>query len=349
MKNLARIIHPLRRCPLAPALIIFVGFLVASCRTEPGQNTANVAATPSPTAMPDDPVRRTQTELARPYTLGERRFNTRKEFIDAIRPRCATEEPPEARRQIIRAQVKEFTDRVSPQERTLTVVEIPVHFHVVTNSASTEGRLTPDDVRRQIDVLNAAYAGTAPGGAGARTPFRFKLVEPIEFIADDRLFNVPFSSSPTAAERDLKRHNKGGKGELNFYTARLADDTLGWARWPWDFNQGVDGVVVRFSTLPGGTSAPYDEGDTGTHEVGHWLGLFHTFQGGCFPPNDEVDDTTAESSPAGGCPTGRDSCPGETGNDPVENFMDYSDDFCMFKFTDGQSSRMNDIFSSYRK
>lgn len=198
-------------------------------------------------------------------------------------------------------------------------------------------------------MLNAAYAGSAPGGAGASTSFRFKLIEPIEFIADDRLFNVAYSSSPTADERDLKRHNRGGKVALNFYTARLADDTLGWARWPWDMGQGVDGVVVRFSTLPGGATTPYDEGDTGTHEVGHWLGLFHTFQGGCSQPNDEVDDTAAEMSSAGGCPTGRDSCAETPGVDPGDNFMDYSDDFCMFKFTEGQSTRMNDIFSFYRK
>lgn len=65
--------------------------------------------------------------------------------------------------------------------------------------------------------------------------------------------------------------------------------------------------------------------------------------------NDEVADTPAERSPAAGCPTARDTCPGEPGTDPVENFMDYSDDFCMFKFTDGQSTRMSDIFARYRR
>ncbi|MCA1568465.1 MAG: zinc metalloprotease [Acidobacteria bacterium] len=349
MKELANLLSPRRRRRLAPALLFLVGCLAVSCRTEPGQNTANVAAPASPTATSPDASRRAQTDLASPFVLGERRFASRQEFIEAIRPRCATEEPSEPRREAIRTQLKEFTDRVSPQERTLTAVEILVHFHVVTNSVGTEGRLTAEDVRRQIEVLNAAYAGAAPGGAGTRTPFRFRLVEPIEFIADDRLYNVAYNQSPTAEERELKRHNIGGKGELNFYTARLADDTLGWARWPWDFDQGVDGVVVRFSTLPGGSSAPYDQGDTGTHEVGHWLGLFHTFQGGCSTTNDEVADTPAERSPAAGCPTARDTCPSEPGTDPVENFMDYSDDFCMFKFTDGQSTRMSDIFARYRR
>lgn len=349
MKKLTHIARPLRRRLFATALIIFAGILIVSCRTETGQNTANVVATASPAATSEDAARKAQSDLARPFTLGEKRFNSRQEFIDAIRPRCATEEPTETRREVIRAEVKAFMDRVSPEKRLHTTVEIPVHFHVVTNSDGSEGRLTADDVRRQIEVLNAAYAGNAPGGGGVRTPFGFKLIEPIEFIADDRFFNVAYNSAPTAEERDLKRHNKGGKDALNFYTAKLADDTLGWARWPWDIGQGVDGVVVRFSTLPGGTSAPYNEGDTGTHEVGHWLGLFHTFQGGCSQLNDEVDDTAAERSPAGGCPGGRDSCADAPGVDPIENFMDYTDDFCMFKFTDGQSVRMNDIFSRFRK
>lgn len=349
MKELTNLLPPQWRRLLAPSLLFLVGCLVVSCRPEPGQNNANVAAPAAPAATAQDAARRAQTDLASPFVLGEQRFASRQEFVEAITPRCATEEPSEARREAIRTQLKEFTDRVSPQERTLTSVEIPVHFHVVTNSAGTEGRLTADDVRRQLEVLNVAFSGGGPGGTGARTPFRFRLVEPIEFIADDRLYNVAFNTTPTAEERELKRHNRGGKGELNFYTARLADDTLGWARFPWDFDQGVDGVVVRFSTLPGGSSAPYDLGDTGTHEVGHWLGLFHTFQGGCSTTNDEVADTPAERSPAAGCPTSRDTCPNEPGIDPVENFMDYSDDFCMFKFTDGQSTRISDMFARYRR
>lgn len=226
-------------------------------------------------------------------------------------------------------------------------VTIPVYFHVIT-SATGQGAVTLTQINNQLAVLNAAFSGAT---GGLNTPFRFQLVS-----TDTTANNTWFTAGPgTTAEAQMKAAlRKGTKGALNFYTSNPGGGLLGWATFPSSYASAPskDGVVCLSSSLPGGTAAPYNLGDTGTHEVGHWLGLYHTFQGGCAASTttggDLVADTPAEKSAAFGCPTGRNTCV-STGNDPITNFMDYSDDSCMFVFTSGQSNRMDAQWTAYRQ
>ena len=224
-------------------------------------------------------------------------------------------------------------------------VTIPVWFHVIRSSTTT-GNVSNTRINRQIAVLNDAYAGLT-GGKGIDTPFRFQLAG-ITRTTNATWYN---SCDSTGVENQMKSAlRRGGAETLNIYSCNPGSGLLGWATFPsWYVDDPVsDGVVILDQSMPGGTAEPYDEGDSATHEVGHWLGLYHTFQGGCSLPNDSVGDTPAEADAAFGCPTNVNSCTTMAGKDPIHNFMDYVDDACMFEFTQGQSNRMDRQYTRYR-
>jgi hypothetical protein len=227
-------------------------------------------------------------------------------------------------------------------------VTINVYFHVIqqngTAGTSGTGFAPLSWINAQINVLNQAYGG---GTGGANTPFRF-VVAGVDYTVNSTWYSAGPGTSAEASMKNALR--RGTADDLNFYTNNGAG-LLGWATFPSSYSSRPkdDGVVCFYRSLPGGNFPPYDLGDTGTHEVGHWLGLFHTFQGGCNGNGDSVSDTPSERSSAFGCPAGRDTCRNNAGLDPIENFMDYTDDACMFRFTAGQSSRMDSQWLTYRQ
>ena len=213
---------------------------------------------------------------------------------------------------------------------------VPTWFHVIGDgSGSSDADVTDQEISAQLAVLNEHYIGSG---------FSFTLA------GVTRTTNAAWYSMSGGAESQAKAAlREGGAGTLNLYVAGIGNGLLGWATFPANYasSPSMDGVVMLNASLPGGSAAPYDLGLTAVHEVGHWLGLYHTFQGGCSKTGDYVSDTPPEKSAAFGCPQGRDTCPAP-GLDPVENFMDYTDDACMWAYTAGQADRMKAQWAAYR-
>jgi hypothetical protein len=269
------------------------------------------------------------------FKINNREFPTQEAFVRGGR-RCGTPQLNDFQKERIRAHMRVARGNGMDADSTPPIT-VPVRFHVIHDGGI--GNVSDADLNDQLQVLNDCY--TAHG-----ITFTKLSVD----RTDNAVFHRMTMGSP--AERQAKRAlGRETNKCLNFYTAGIGAGLLGWATFPSDFlgDPERDGVVILFSSLPNGTEAPYNLGKTAVHEVGHWLGLYHTFEGGCVAPGDEVADTPFESSPNfGPANPARDTCPNDPGKDPTTNFMDYTDDAGMTQFTAGQVQRIKEQLTLYR-
>jgi hypothetical protein len=171
-------------------------------------------------------------------------------------------------------------------------IKISVYWHVITSANGTMGNIREKTVRDSLNVLTREFAPA----------FSFHLAG-VDYTDQNEWFDL-FADLEDVDMRRMKRSLKlGGMKVLNIYSTTLLDGVIGISSFPQDYakNPTQDGVVIHFQTLPGGSYSGVNQGKTLVHEVGHWLGLYHIFEGGCSFPNDFVEDTRPQADIAVGC------------------------------------------------
>ncbi|KAI1344780.1 hypothetical protein F5Y15DRAFT_421905 [Xylariaceae sp. FL0016] len=233
-----------------------------------------------------------------------------------------------------------------PRQTPGTIV-IPVHMHAVVNTSVSDTFLNKTKMQEQLDVMNKAFAPH---------DIQFTL-ESVTRKVENSLARSPFGNMDGAAlDAYWKKSHVGGYDTVNlWFYSNFPSRVFGACSLPKDdfpadsYHQ--DGCHIASGTMPGGEIVDYNLGYTAVHEVGHWLGLLHTFQGlSCKGNGDMISDTPQESRSTQGCPKPyKDSCPENEGTDPIHNYMDYGNDPCYEEFTAGQQTRMHNSWAKYRE
>jgi hypothetical protein len=255
------------------------------------------------------------------------------------------------------------------------VAVIPVVVHVVYNTAAQN--ISDAQIQSQIDVLNADFRrlntdiGSVPGvfqpfTADLRIEFRLAARDPdcnpttgiTRTSTSVAAFTFDYTSDTTPAGTPVKFASQGGHDAwpadryLNIWACNLSGGLLGYATFP-GYPANVDGVVVDYQAFgtTGTAAAPFNLGRTATHEIGHYLDLFHIWgdDGTACTGTDEVADTPNQGGPNYGCPSfPKISCSNGPNGDMFMNYMDYTDDACMVMYTAGQSARANATLNGVR-
>lgn len=256
---------------------------------------------------------------------------------------CGTTAPPLAEQLRVETEVAG-----NYKGRAEGITTIPVYMHIITADDGVTGDFSDEVVANMVAKLNSSFAGLE-GLGGYNTNFRFQLVS-IDRTANTVWWQCERDSPAEVACKTALR--QGSADDLNLYIRDLPPGLGGYGGFPWWYagTPHMDGPVMDYTIIlqPGSTT---NVTDIGQHEVGHWMGLYHTFQDGCSRRNDYVEDTPAQKYPTNGCPLDPDTCTAGAykGKDPIHNFMDYSSYSCMYQYTQGQSQRMDAMWATYRQ
>jgi hypothetical protein len=180
--------------------------------------------------------------------------------------RCSTNDPDEQEIANTLKIVQDWRKRRS-NTRRLGIIEVPLYIHILVPESSTVKKVVSDvQIQDQVNVLNEAFS----------PEFQFSL-EGVTVKESDDWYVCQLGGNEKAMKKELR---KGGSDALNLYICVPEDGLLGWSTLPsrYSSNPIYDGVVIHAESIPGGGLAPYNLGNTATHEIGHWFGLYHTFQ-----------------------------------------------------------------------
>ncbi len=257
-----------------------------------------------------------------------------------------------------------FTERFikNPNARRLllpdSTIEIPVVVNVIYRTATENISLA--QIQSQIDVLNEDFSATNVDYTN--TPILFQAVGSgnigVRFVLDTVIRKSSSKTSWTASGNAMKSTSTGGINatspatKLNLWVVnKIVNSTggtvLGYAQFPGG-TTSTDGIVIGYKYMgrTGTAVYPFNKGRTATHEMGHWLNLRHIW-GDATCGTDQVGDTPQHNTANYGCPSSghTSTCSGN----PVEmtmNYMDYTDDACMYMFSGGQKTRMLAVFAT---
>lgn len=266
-----------------------------------------------------------------------------------VHDRLLVEDPTYAKRV---NEIEEFTQnaiRTGSFRLVNGVIEIPIVYNVLYKT--TAQNVSQAMLDAQTAVLNADFNATNADLNLVPSIFQSSVGNVGIRFVQQAVYRKKVTKTSWRTNDDMKKTTKGGLNPtnpsqyLNIWVCNLSNGILGYAQFPGG-SSATDGVVLHFSTLPGGSAAPYNKGRTATHEVGHYLNLRHIW-GDATCGSDFVNDTPLHNTANYGCPSypHASTCTGKP-TEMTMNYMDYTDDACMYMFTEGQKSRILSVFAT---